>query len=114
MTALLLERDRKRLSAIIAIVRPKHSLEARLDALNETDRAQYDRYVERMSAFIADNDIDPDGDPGNAYAMTLRGYGPQLTRAIAAALFGETPKVLLIDTDDTAARRYMEFCDEQR
>lgn len=112
---MITERDKKQLEAIIAIVKPAHSLEARLDALNETDRAQYDHYAQRMSAFIARNDIDADGNAGNAYAMTLRGHGPQLTKAIATTLFGETPRLLLIDTtDDTAARRYMEFCDEQR
>lgn len=101
------DRDRNRIAALILLVRPAHSIAARVQALNETDRAQYDRYAERMSTFIARNDIDQDGNPGNAYAMTLRGYGPQLTRAIAMTLFGETPKILLNASDEQAAQLWL-------
>ncbi|MGY3698215.1 hypothetical protein ACVIGA_008295 [Bradyrhizobium sp. USDA 3240] len=70
MSALLLERDRRVLRDIIAIIRPRGSLAAKLETLTDEQRAHYEYYSERMSAFIARNDIDPDGNPGNAYAMT--------------------------------------------
>lgn len=40
---------------------------------------------------------------------TLRGYGPQLPKTIGKALFGETPKIFNTDTDDDAARKWMEY-----
>lgn len=106
---------RKQLAELTLLIRPPHSLAYRVEKLSAEHRQIYDLYCERMSAFIARNDIDADGNAGNAYAMTLRGYGPQLTRAIATTLFGEMPRLLLIDTtDDDAARKYKEYCDEQR
>lgn len=64
-----------------------------------------------MSSFIARNDIDSDGNRGNAFAMMLRGYGPRLPEAIATALHGATPQILKTDNDDTAAHKYRECCD---
>jgi hypothetical protein len=103
---------KKQLAALLAVVKPAHSLAAKLDTLNEDDRARYDRYSDDLSAFIARNDIDADGNAGNAYAMTLRGYGPRLPEPIGKALFGETPAIVTRDTDDDAARKWMEYVDD--
>lgn len=100
---------KKQLAVLLAVVKPAHSLAAKLDMLNEDDRARYGLYCERLSAFIARHDIDSDGNAGNAYAMTLRGYGPRLPETIGKALFGETPTIRLIDTEDDAARKWMEY-----
>jgi hypothetical protein len=62
-----------------------------------------------MKDFISRNDIDPDGERGNAWAMVLRGYGPQLPSTIATALHGVIPKITATDTDDNAARKFMEY-----
>lgn len=99
---------KKRLAALLAVVKPAHSLAAKLDTLNEDDRARYSLYAERLSAFVARHDIDPDGNAGNAYAMTLRGYGPRLPEMIGKALFGDEPKILLTDTETDAARKWVE------
>lgn len=101
--------DRKQLDALIAIVRPAHSLAAKLETLTDEQRARYDRHSECMLAFIARNDIDEDGKRGNAYAMTLRDYGPRLPSPIATALFGDMPKILKTDTEADAARKWMEY-----
>lgn len=104
------ERDRSRLAALIAIVRPARSLAARVDALGDDHREIYDRYSECMKDFIARNDIDPDTDEcGNAWAMVLRGYGPRLPEPIATALHDATPQILKTDTDDNAARKWVEY-----
>lgn len=66
-----------------------------------------------MTDFIARTDIDEDGHKGNAYAMTLRGYGPRLSEPIATALHGATPQILKTDNDDTAARKYMDHCNDE-
>lgn len=100
---------KKQLAALLGVVKPTHSLAAKLDTLNEDDRARYDRYSEHLSSFIARNDIDADGDAGNAYAMALRGYGPRLPETIGKALFGETPEIFKTDTDDDAARKWMDY-----
>lgn len=100
---------KKQLAALLAVVKPAHSLAAKLDTLDENDRARYDRYADDLSAFIARNDIDADGNAGNAYAMTLRGYGPRLPETIGKALFGETREIFKTDTDDDAARKWMEY-----
>lgn len=99
---------KKQLAALLAVVKPAHSLAAKLETLNGDDRARYDLYSERLSAFIARNDIDSDGNAGNAYAMTLRGYGPRLLETIGKALFGEEPRILLTDTETDAARKWMD------
>lgn len=106
------ERDRSRLQALILLVRPSRSIAARVQTLNDTDRAQYDHYSERMSSFIARNDIDEYGEPGNAFAMTLRGYGPRLPETINTALFGATPQILKTDNDNDAADKFRGYCDE--
>lgn len=106
--AIITERDRNRLATLIARIKPPHSIAARLETLTDAQRAQYDHYSERMSAFIARNDIDEEGNPGNAYRLISDGYGPQLSNAIDKALFGEMPKILKTDTDDEAARKWME------
>jgi hypothetical protein len=103
------ERDRARLSALLATVRPSHSLAARVQTLNDNDRAIYEIYRERMSAFIARTDIDEDGNRGNAYAVVLRGHGPRLPETITTLLNGVTPKITATDTDDNAARKFMEY-----
>lgn len=103
---------KKQLAALLAVVKPAHSLAAKLDTLDDDDRARHELYSERLSAFIARYDIDSDGDAGNAYAMSLRGYGPRLPETISQALFGETPKLFETDTDDDAARKWMEYLND--
>ncbi|NEV00991.1 hypothetical protein [Bradyrhizobium uaiense] len=98
---------KKQVAALTAQIKPPNSLAARLDTLTDQQRTQYDRYSERMSAFIARNDIDEDGNPGNAYAMTLRGYGPQLPARINKALFGEMPTLPLNASDEQAAQMWL-------
>lgn len=102
------DRDRNRLAALTSLIRPAHSLAAKLRLLTDEQRAHYDCYAERMREFIARNDTDGDGGLGNAYAMTLREYGPRLPDTIATALFGKPQKILKADTDDDAARKWME------
>jgi hypothetical protein len=106
------ERDRSRVQALMLLVRPSRSIAARVQTLNDTDRAQYDHYFERMSSFIARNDIDEDGEAGRAFAMTLRGYGPRLPEPINTALFGATPQILKTDNESDAARKYTDYCNE--
>jgi hypothetical protein len=103
---------KKQLAVLLAVVKPAHSVAAKLETLNEDDRARYDRYCDGLSAFIARNDIDADGDAGNAYAMILRGYGPRLPERIGKPLFGETPSIIKTDSDDDAARKWMEYLND--
>ncbi|MCD9825335.1 hypothetical protein [Bradyrhizobium japonicum] len=103
---------KKQLAALLAVVKPAHSLAAKLDTFNEDDRARYDLYSERLSAFIARNDVDSEGNAGNAYAMTLRGYGPRLPETVSKALFGKTPEIVKTDTDDDAACKWMEYLND--
>lgn len=104
------DRDRNRLAALILLIRPAHSIAARVEALNEADRARYNRYSERMSAWIErckakhDDDIEIEARP---YAHMLEGYDPPTMRG-AKALFGEEPRILLIDTETDAARKWMD------
>jgi len=119
MTALLTERDRKRLSEIIAIVRPKHSLKARLKKLSSEQlasynrwEARYDEWIERRKAQCPEDD-DPDA---YIYARSLEEENgkPKLRRDVRIALHG--PDLTLIPitaSEDDAARIYKEFCDDQ-
>ena len=102
----LTERIRNRIDALFAILKPANSLASRVDALSEDDRQIYDRYSDRMKDFIARNDIDENGERGNAWARSIEGYGPHLPDRIYSALFGTTPQILKTDTNDIAARKY--------
>jgi hypothetical protein len=103
---MITERDKRRLDALIAIVKPANSLAARLDTLTDNERDWYngwkaycDRYIQRHS-------------DGDAYAKHLDGYGPfgGLRDDIKIALFGETPHIIVSDDIDTAAQRYWRYC----
>jgi hypothetical protein len=106
------ERDRSRLAALILLVRPAHSLASRVEQLSADHREIYERYSERMKDFIARNDIDENGERGNAWAKVLCGYGPALPDTIYTALFGALPRILKVHDDDTASRIYRDYCDE--
>lgn len=94
---------RKQLAALLAIVKPAHSLESRVDKLSAEHREIYERYSERMAEFIAHKDIDTDGNPGNAYRLVADGYGPQLPARIANALY-PMPTISKNASDEQAAQ----------
>lgn len=100
-------RDRSRLAALIAIVKPAHSLAARVDALNDDHRNYYLGWSAHWSQWInRHND-----DDGRAYGLTLAGYGPvQLPADIATALHGAMPQILKTDSDNDAANKFREYC----
>lgn len=106
------DRDRSRLAALIAIVKPAHSLAAKLETLTDEQRdyyarwkARYERWIEGCKAHH-DDEIELDARP---YAYSLQGHGPPaLRRDVKTALFGEAPKILKTDTEDTAARKWMD------
>lgn len=107
------DRDRNRLAALIAIVKPSHSLAARLDALTDEQRDYYtrwkasdERWYERCKARSDMDDIEPEARP---YACTCERVGPPtIRRDVETALFGETPKILLSDTETDAARKWID------
>ncbi|MDH2403193.1 hypothetical protein QCM77_25065 [Bradyrhizobium sp. SSUT18] len=97
------DRDRKRLAALILLIRP-----ARVEALLPADREAYDRYAERMSDWIkaceARNDMDEIEPAARPYAKMIDGYGPQLPSAITIALFGKLPRILTTMSDVEATQ----------
>lgn len=107
------DRDRSRLAALIAIVKPAHSLAARLDALTDEQRDYYarwkasnERWFERCKA-RHDDEIEVDARP---YAYALQQYPPlTLRRDVESSLFGANPKILKTDTEDEAARKWMDY-----
>jgi hypothetical protein len=98
------DRDRQRLEALIAIVKPSHSIAARLDTLGVDHRGHYDWCKARLDRFIERH---PDGE---AYEMYLKGFGPRLPYTISVTLFGETPRILTSDDDRRAADIYQRYC----
>lgn len=107
------DRDRSRLAALIAIVKPAHSLAARLDALTDDQRDYYARWEARYERWIEwckaqhDDETEIDARP---YAYSLQRYPPTtLRRDVETALFGETPKILKTDSNDDAARKWMDY-----
>ena len=100
---MLNERDKRRLEALIAAVKPSHSIAARLDTLSDDHRDHYDWCKARLDRFIEQH---PDG---QAYEMYLKGFGPRLPNAIAIALFGPTPHILNTDDENTAMQKYQQW-----
>lgn len=104
------DRDRSRLAALIAIVKPANSLAARLDALTDEQRDYYwywhQRYGDWLKRCLSlDDDNEPDARP---YARMLeRDTSPRLRRDVETALFGETPKILLDASDEQAAQLWL-------
>jgi hypothetical protein len=82
-----------------------------VDKLEPSERVQYENYSERMKAFIARNDIDEDGNSGNAWAMVLRGYGPHLSGSIAEVLHGPKRTISISATDGEAQLIYFKECE---
>jgi len=97
------DRDRQRLDALIAIVKPVNSLAARLDTLTDADRNYYDEYKARCERWMLRY---PDG---GAYEKHLDGYGPKLRDDISA-LLGEMPGILKTHNDSDAAEIYQRYC----
>ncbi|MBR0845227.1 hypothetical protein JQ607_33995 [Bradyrhizobium liaoningense] len=110
------DRDRSRLAALIAIVKPAHSLAAKLETLTGEQRDYYERWkasnerwFERCKA-KHDDEIELEARP---YAQMLEGYGPpSMRRDVETALFDETPRVLLTDTEADAARKWNIYNDQ--
>lgn len=97
------DRDRQRLEALIAIVKPANSLGARIDTLNDEQRDWYDGWNAHCDRWMRRNDE-------HAYELMLNGYGPVgLRKDIAIALFGETPRILASDDDRRAAEIYQRY-----
>lgn len=101
---------RKQLAELTLLIRPPHSLACRVEKLRAEHRQIYERYSERMSAWLEackaqhDDEIEIEARP---YARMLEGYGPPtMRRAVETALFGEAPRILLTDTEETAARKW--------
>ncbi|WP_038956354.1 hypothetical protein [Bradyrhizobium japonicum] len=108
---MITERDKKQLDAIIAIVKPAHSLEARLEKLSDERRAYYARWKARFEQWSerckADDSLDDEPD-ARPYASMLAGHGPpMMRRSVETALFGETPRVLLNASDEHAAQMWL-------
>jgi hypothetical protein len=100
------ERDKTRLDALIAIVKPANSLAARLDTLNDDQRDWYDGWKAHCERWMSRNDE-------RAYEITLNGGGPiSLREDITTALFGEMPRILKTDDDDKAAQIYQRYCND--
>ncbi|MCP1843623.1 hypothetical protein ACVIHI_003459 [Bradyrhizobium sp. USDA 4524] len=109
---------KKQIAALLAVVKPAHSLAARLDALSPDDRAHYERWKTRHDEWFErckarrDDEIEVEARP---YARMLEGYGPPtMRRDVETALFGEMPRILSTASDDDAAIIYRILLDEQR
>ncbi|KJC60075.1 hypothetical protein UP10_15520 [Bradyrhizobium sp. LTSPM299] len=105
---------KKQLAALRAIVKPANSLVARVERLNDEHRKIYDRYSERMDAFIAqckaDVTLDDDLDV-RMYAADLQGKKlPTLRKDVAEALYDPMPTITATMTDTDAARIYQDYC----
>lgn len=101
------DRDRARLAALILLVRPARSIAARVQRLSDEHRDWYQGWVNYWQQWIARN---PDGE---AYGLTLQGYGPTRCRPdISVTLFGELPRILDTLSDDQAQQVYRDYCDE--
>lgn len=101
------ERDRSRLAALIAIVKPVNSISARLDALNDDQREHYDWFKSRCEQWMRRY---PDGE---AYEKHLDGYGPRLRADISVSLYGQQRTIPIAADDNAAMQIYKEFCDER-
>jgi hypothetical protein len=100
------ERDKRRLDALIAIVKPANSLAARIDTLTADQRDWYDGWKAHCEQWIRRN-----GE--RAYEITLKGRGPvNLREDITIALFGEMPRILETDDYNRAAQIYQRYCND--
>lgn len=110
--------DRKQLGALIAIVKPANSLAARLETLTDEQRAAYEKYRDRMSAWIEKLKAHrPDDDDPDAYlydrTLETKFGEPKLRRDVRIALYGPDRLIPITASEDEAARIYVDFCDEQ-
>jgi len=101
------ERDKKRLIALIAIVRPANSFAARRETLTDQQREDFDGWKACCDRYIQQH---PNGD---AYAKYLNGYGPwgRLRQDVSLALFGEPSRIPITDDENAAMQKYRKLCD---
>lgn len=84
---------RRRIAAISALIRPYHSLEAKLERLTPEQRAAYDYWRDRMEQWHRDYRNE------KPYQRLIEGDpGPSLRRDVSEALFG---KRIMIPADAT-------------
>jgi hypothetical protein len=101
---MITERDRSRLDALIAIIKPENSLAAKIDALNDDQREWYDGWKAHCDRWMQKH-----GE--HAYELRLSGYGTiKLRDDIAIALHGEMPRILKTDDERKAAEIYQRYC----
>ncbi|MET4603436.1 hypothetical protein ABIB90_002914 [Bradyrhizobium sp. JR4.1] len=108
------DRDRNRLAALIAIVKPAHSIAAKLEAITDEQRNSYAGWEARHERWIewckAQHDDEIEDDDARPYAYSLQRYPPPtLRREVETALFGQAPKILKTDTEADAARKWMDY-----
>lgn len=102
------ERDKRRLDALIAIVKPANSLAARIDTLSDNQRDWFRARNAHCKKWLLKND----DEQGRAYRLTLDGYGPfGLREDISVALFGPAPQILTTDDEQTSAQKYRTHLD---
>jgi hypothetical protein len=106
---MITERDKRRLDALIAIVKPANSLAARIEMLTDEQRDYHtawkvhcDRWMRKCKA-QCDDDDEREGRP---YARMIDGFGPYLRDDIYVALYGTRAVIPITATDDDAARIY--------
>jgi len=111
------ERDRNRLAAIIAIIRPAHSLEARLKKLSSAHREIYDEWKASWDQWFAqckaDDSIDDDS-YARPYYHSLQGRGPRLPVHVAKALHGPETLIPLTATEEEAGTIYYRYMEAGR
>ncbi|WP_143130551.1 hypothetical protein [Bradyrhizobium arachidis] len=101
------DRDRNRLAALIAIVKPANSLAARFETLTDEQRDYYWYWHQRYGdwlrrCLVLDDDNEPDARP---YARMLEhDTSPRLRRDIDEALFGKAPRIPTAMSDVEAAQ----------
>jgi hypothetical protein len=104
------ERDRTRLAALQAIVKPANSLAARIDTLTDEQRRWYigwKAHCERWMSKRKRTGDDDDDREGRAYQLTLDNFGPvDLRDDIRTALYGPKPTIPIAASDLDAVNIY--------
>ena len=104
------QRDRNRIDAITAQIKPRYSLLSRLDLLTEHGRDHFNQWRRYCDDFLHHHE---DEAPGDAYRMHLDSYGPfgRLSAEISVALFGPVPSIQSSASEEEACliwQRYSE------
>ncbi|KQV73026.1 hypothetical protein [Rhizobium sp. Root1220] len=102
-----LSAEKRKLAELLALVRPRQSMAARMAALSLADRLAFERWATARKEWHSKFDA-----PGDAYTALLDGNeGPALNWRISQKVFAPAPEMPITESIESIRQKYAEYAE---